>query len=57
MKKGDKVKVISGKYSGAIGHVTAIITVLDSKDKVVTVQPDENADARTFYMSELEVIS
>jgi transcription antitermination factor NusG len=57
MKKGDKVKVISGEYSGAIGHVKAITNILDSKDKVVTVQPDENADPKNFYMSELEVIS
>lgn len=50
MKVGDKVKIISGEYKGAIGYITSILR------DYVTVEPDTNADRRIFYKKEVKVI-
>jgi ribosomal protein L24 len=55
MKKGDKVKVISGSYKGCIGTVVGF-QWLPNGVCCVTVQPNEHADDRVFYKKELKVI-
>lgn len=53
-KSGDKVKIISGAYKGAIG---SLIGSMKIGDKIVwLVQPNTNADVRAFFESELELV-
>lgn len=48
---GAKIKVKSGSYKGAIGYL-----VSEWPKGIWTVQPNENADTRSFYQHELELI-
>ena len=51
MKLGDKVIITKGEYKNAIGYIIAIF------DNSIIVEPDENADTRTFDKSEIRIIS
>lgn len=55
MKLGDKVRVLKGGYKGAIGTVVGITYSLGKQ--IICVEPNEHADDRTFWASELKVIT
>lgn len=51
-----KVRVINGDFKGAIGYLVG--TPMTIGDNVVwSVEPNENADVRSFYEKDLEVLS
>lgn len=55
MKVGDTVKVTGPDFTGAIGTVVCIDKgILGST--IITVEPNENADCRRFYIQDLKVI-
>ena len=47
LKVGDKVKIIKGGYKNCKGTITTIW------GDIVTVEPNERADARQFHLDEL----
>lgn len=48
---GSKVRVTRGSFKGAIGFL-----VSEWPKGVWVVNPDENADSRTFYQADLELV-
>lgn len=55
MEKGDKVEVIEGSYKGAKGTVVGITYSFEKK--IITVEPNEHADNREFWETDLKVIN
>lgn len=55
MKLGDKVIVIKGSYKNCQGTVVGITYSFGKK--IICVEPNERADDRTFWETELKVIT